>query len=286
MLGAIDSISLNTLVTASALALACAVLSVIVVLRRWAFIGEGISHSGFGGAGTAWLIVLLVPALDFPWFPYAMVVAFCVATAIAIGAISRGKALHADAAIGIFLTASLAWGILAQQVYTHVRGTVPTLFENLLWGRLVSFSPQYTLAAVAICLGVVLTCAALWKEILAYSFDPLLAATSGVRTGFVHYLLMVLLAMVIVIGVRVAGSVLITALLILPGATALLLSARIGTVVALSIALAMLGALGGLLVNVQYRFLPAGPAMVLLLFVEFLLVYALRRSLVRRAATE
>ncbi len=50
-------------------AIACALLSLVVVSRRWAFIGEGIGHSGFGGAGTAWMLMCLSPALDQPWLP-------------------------------------------------------------------------------------------------------------------------------------------------------------------------------------------------------------------------
>jgi len=274
----------NTLLTATSLALACAVLSVIVVLRRWAFIGEGISHSGFGGAGTAWRLMLFVPALDRDWLPYACVVIFCLGTAIAIGAMSRERrGVHADAVIGIFLVASLAWGFLAQQVFVFKRHATPSLFENLLFGQLVSFSNHYTQAAVAICLAVVVVVLALWKEILSYCFDPLLAQTSGVRAGFVHYLLMVLVALVIVIGMRVAGSVLVTALLVLPGATALLLSRRLRVVVMLSILVALLGSAGGLMINIKWRFLPAGPVMVLIMFCEFLLAYALGRAAVRQA---
>src|SRR3954462_7204620 len=92
----------NTLLTATSLALACGVLRVIVVLRRWAFIGEGISHSGFGGAGTAWLLMLAFPALDQSWVPYASVVIFCLATALALGALSRSPRVQIDSAIGIF----------------------------------------------------------------------------------------------------------------------------------------------------------------------------------------
>ena len=66
------------------IATACAVLSVLVVSRRWAFIGEGISHSGFGGAGTAWLLALVVPSLNQPWLPYVCVIVFCLLTAWAM----------------------------------------------------------------------------------------------------------------------------------------------------------------------------------------------------------
>ncbi|HWP40188.1 MAG TPA: metal ABC transporter permease [Tepidisphaeraceae bacterium] len=281
-LAAANSILLNTLATATALAVACAVLSVVVVLRRWAFIGEGISHAGFGGAGTAWLLMLLFPGLDTPWAPYAFVVLFCLGTALAIGAMSREHGLHADAAIGIFLVASLAWGFLAQHVYTEYRHTVPTLFDVLLFGRIVSFSPEYTRVAVAICLAVILVVAALWKEILAYCFDPILAETSGVRSGLVHYLLMILVTMVIVVGVRVAGSVLVTALLVLPGATALLISHRLRTVMLLSLGASLTGMIAGLLINLRWPYLPAGPAMVLVMFAEFLIAWSLTR-LPRRA---
>ncbi len=265
----------NTLLTSIALSLACAVLSVIVVLRRWAFIGEGISHSGFGGAGTAWLAMLLLPALDRPWVPYVSVVVFCIATAAAIGALSRGRGVQADAVIGIFMVASLAWGFLAQQVYRQVRHAAPALFENLLFGQMISFSPEYTRAAVVICLAIVLIVAALWKEILSYSFDPLLAQTSGVRAGFIHYLLLILVALLIVIGVRVVGSVLVTALLVLPGATALLLSRQLNKVMALSIVAALIGTVGGLTINIWWRYLPPGPAIVLIMFIEFLFAYAI-----------
>src|SRR5213595_1630699 len=104
------------------MAVACAVLSIVVVARRWALVGEGISHSGFGGAGLAWLLALAVPALaDRPWLPYAAVVTFCLGTALAIGSINRGNRVAGDAAIGIFLVASLAFGFLACGIFRHVR---------------------------------------------------------------------------------------------------------------------------------------------------------------------
>src|SRR5437763_15787081 len=57
----IAAIPLAPLLATVAMASACAVLSIFVIARRWALIGEGISHSGFGGAGVAWLLVLIVP---------------------------------------------------------------------------------------------------------------------------------------------------------------------------------------------------------------------------------
>jgi manganese/iron transport system permease protein len=117
----------------------------------------------------------------------------------------------------------------------------------------------------------------LFKEILAYCFDPLTAHTGGVRAGFIHYLLMVLLAVTIVIGVRVAGTVLVTALLVLPGATAMTLSQRLRNVIAISIAANLIGAAAGLGMHGIWPVLPAGPMIVLVLFVVFLLAFGYSR---------
>src|SRR5438477_13039480 len=88
----------STLLATLAMAMAWAVLSIFVIARRWALVGEGISHSGFGGAGLAWLLALAVPALaDRPWLPYAAVVTFCLGTALAIGSINRGNRVAGDA---------------------------------------------------------------------------------------------------------------------------------------------------------------------------------------------
>ena len=102
-----------SLLTASTLAIACAVLSVPVVLRRWAFIGEGIGHSAFGGAGVAWVLALCIPAFDSEFAPYLCVIIFCMATALGIGWLSRSDRIHSDTAIGVFMVAALAWGFVA-----------------------------------------------------------------------------------------------------------------------------------------------------------------------------
>jgi ABC-type Mn2+/Zn2+ transport system permease subunit len=267
------------LLTTSAIVTACAVLSVPVVLRRWAFIGEGIGHSGFGGAGCAWMLAVVFPALDNSWAPYVSVVIFCLATALTIGWFSRSDRVNADAVIGIFLVASMAWGFLAQHVYTHhYHGRTPAWFDTFLFGQTHELSSSAAVLAAVVCFAVIVTVAMLGKEITAYCFDPTTAYTSGVRAGMIHYLLMGLIALVIVVGMRVAGSVLITALLVLPGAIAMLLSRRLGSVIAISIASALISAIAGLLINVRWHFLPMGPAIVLVLVIQFVVAYLSNRA--------
>ena len=281
---ALSQIAIIPLAATAAMAVACAVLSVFVVARRWAFIGEGISHSGFGGAGLAWLLMLAIPAAEQTWVLYAAVIVFCLVTAVAIGYLSHGSRITGDAAIGIFLVASLAFGFLAQQIFRHVRGGAdPPGFSDLLFGSTSLADPQLATVAVIISAAVVVAIAALSKEILAYCFDPLLAAASGVPTTFIHYLLMVLIAVTVIVGMPITGSVLVTALLVLPGVTANLLTQRFNRVLMLAIATALISAVAGVCIHSTWRFIPAGPAIVLTLFVLFLIAYIASR-LTRSAA--
>jgi ABC-type Mn2+/Zn2+ transport system permease subunit len=261
------------ILTAGAMGVACAVLSVFVVLRRWAFIGEGIAHAGFGGAGTAWLLALLFPSATFLLHPagiYAVAVVFCILTALAIGWVSRQERVRADTAIGIFLVASLAWGFIALGIYAQVRGgQTPPDWDGYLQGNLRRLPPTFTVAAVVVCAAVLSVVILLKKEIVYYCFDPGLAEVSGVRVWFVHYLLIVLVTVTIVLGLRMMGSVLVTALLVLPGAAGLLVSRKMKVVVATAVGMGLVGAVGGLLINEKWRFIREGPAIVMVLVVLF-----------------
>jgi manganese/iron transport system permease protein len=278
---------LPEILTTASVAVACALLSVFVVSRRWAFIGEGIGHSGFGGAGTAWLLALAFPALNTPWAVYGGVVLFCLATAMGIAYLGRPRGgTNIDAVIGIFLVASVAWGFLAQELYRqHHHGATPTGYDNYLFGQMHDLSPQFAGAAVLVCAAVVVTVVLLGKEIVYYCFDPAMAEASGVRSDFVHYLLILMVALSIIVGAKVAGSVLVTALLVLPGATALLLSDKLRTTVIGSVVVGLAGAAIALLVRWRSPQLPMGPIIVLALFALFLLAYAWTR-LRRRGRAE
>jgi ABC-type Mn2+/Zn2+ transport system permease subunit len=272
----------NGLITACALGVACALLSILVVLRRWAFIGEGISHAGFGGVGTAWLLSLVFPVLGSMGAAYVVAIIFCLAMAMIIGWVSRRDRLNADAAIGIVLVASLAWGFVALRAYENAgrpNGS-PSGWDFYLLGEAANLSTPAMWSGVCVSLAVVLTLVVLAKEILFYCMDPDLAEVSGVRAVYIHYLLMLMLALVIVVGMRLAGYLLVTALLVLPGATALLVSRRFKVVLSVSVIVSLVGIIAGLALRASHPNLPSGPPMVLTLVGLFAMAYGWR--MVRR----
>jgi manganese/iron transport system permease protein len=270
---------LYPLITLIAVGTACAVMSVFVVLLKWAFIGEGISHAGFGGAGTAAALSLAVPALGTDFASFSVAVLFCFATAGGIGWVSRRRAVSGDSAIGVFVVASLAWGFVSFGLSHHsLRSGSALPGDAFLVGSIDEASLTTAIAGVAISIFVLTVVGLLGRQILLYCFDPTLAKVTGVPVALIHYVLIFLMAFVVVAGTRLLGYLLMPALFILPGALALALTVRLDRVMMISVSSTLLAVLLGVAVNAHWSFIEIGPAVVLVLFVEFLTALALRRA--------
>ncbi|MEX0886994.1 MAG: metal ABC transporter permease [Phycisphaeraceae bacterium] len=278
----------HAFITGLAIAVVCSLLSVLVVLKRMAFIGQGISHAGFGGIGLAILLgVIATRAQD------VLVLGFCIGAGVMIGVLSRRRQLEADTAIGIMLAGTMALGVLLADVATVLHEHawyrawfgVPEArpsFETLLFGSLTSVSATDMWTAIGLSVAVILVMALLFKEMLYFAFDETAAHVSGVATGMIYYLLLVLLSVAIVMSIRLVGIVLVSALLVIPGATAVLLSQRLGSVILASLAVGLAGTAGGLVLSLEAGYLSSGACIVLVLCGIFAAVFAGRSALNRR----
>ena len=273
-------------VAAVAAAVACAALSPLVVARRWAFVAEGVSHSGYGGAGLVWLLSLLLPGATLLRQPAGVTAGaglFGLIAALGIGRLARGRpgqSLGFDAATGIFLTASLALGFLARSAYESATGASPVEASALLLGDARGVAVDQAVASTLVALAVV---GGLWlcaDEVLAYAFDPELAEVGGVPAAAVHYGLLATIALVVVVAAKLVGVLLVTALLVLPGATATLLGGTLRRAYAASFAAAVLAVTLALLTRTLAGpgvSLPLGPLTVLWLVAGFLSAWGLAR---------
>lgn len=253
-------------IAAVCLAVLCSWLSVLVTLRRLAFIGQGISHAGFGGIGVAAVFGLasasLSPTQSLAQF--AVVVVFCVAASLAVGWISTGSSrrtgvTHEDTAIGMVLVVSMAVGsILVSRFAPRFQ------WESFLFGYLMNTAwPEAAVAAAA----AAITLVSLWllrRPLMFWAFDEPAARAFGVKTALAHAALLALLGLATVTAMRLAGVVLASALLILPGAAALKLSSRLVPVLVMSLVIAVAGVLGGLVVSFELSW-PPGPSIVIAL---------------------
>jgi len=254
-------------VAALAIALQCGVLSVFVVLRRLAFVGHGISHAAFGGVGVAAILGLTAGASGAA---LSVVGLFCVGAALVIGAVSAraeraGRstvgALRDDTVIGITLVGAMALGALLLHLRARAGAPGTPSVVDTLFGSVLGVRPLDAWVAWAV--GLMTIAAIAWwrRPLLLWAFDEPGARAMGVRTAGARLLLMALLGVSIVVSMRLAGVVLVTALLVLPGAIALRLSDRLGTVFACSVASAVLGVIGGVVLAFEFD-LPPGPSVV------------------------
>jgi manganese/iron transport system permease protein len=224
---------LRALAAAMIVGLVCAVVGTYVVLKGLAFIGDAVSHAAFPGVVAAYL-------LNGPYLIGAGIAA--VGTALAVGWVSRRTALRADTAIGVLFAGTFALGIL---MFSTIEGYVGDLF-GFLFGYLLATTIEDLVGLAVLATFVLVVVALLWKQLLYSTFDPLGAAASGIRVDRLEALFLALVAVTIVISLQAVGIVLVVAMLVTPAATAQLLVVRFGSMMAVAIAVGVLGAVGGL----------------------------------------
>jgi ABC-type Mn2+/Zn2+ transport system permease subunit len=258
-------------VTGLAVAALCALLSVLVVLKRLAFIGQGISHAGFGGMGLAAVLGLVgagaTQTAGTALGQFMVVLTVCLLSALLIGFMTERTGAEADTAIGIVLVGTMAAGVvLVRQAKTAVS------VESFLFGDILAVSWADAAIGWGVALSVLATLWATRRPLLFWSFDPVVAKAVGVSDRKMNLLLMVLLGLATVTAMKLAGVVLATAMLVLPGSIALRLSRRWSPVLGIAAAAAVLGVAGGLVVSFELDW-PPGAAVVSVLCALFALAW-------------
>jgi ABC-type Mn2+/Zn2+ transport system permease subunit len=263
--------------------LCCACLSPLVVLRRMAFIGDGIAHAAFGGIGLA-LFLLATARYDDPAVQ-AITLLFSVVLGVGIGIATRrgGSAkLAEDSAIGVAFSVSMALGALLIALrQRHTPKFVPSM-DAYLFGSLINIGPADVWLLAGVAVAVVALLVLLQKEILYYAFDARLAEASGLNMGLVHYLFIMLLVLTVAVSARVVGIVLVSASLVIPGVIALKLCRRLAVSMLLAAVVGVASFELGMYVSYQQNVLP-GAAIILIQFALLLLVYGYRALRADRA---
>ncbi|MEM9065618.1 MAG: metal ABC transporter permease [Planctomycetota bacterium] len=273
------SVFLPATLVALALVVLMPALSVFVAIKRMAFLGQGVSHAAFGGVGIALSLGLVFPLLATGWGVQAVVMAFCLAAAFGISRLSRVGGT--DTAIGIVLAVSMALGFLLYRVAAN--GTPPgepppPPIEAVLFGSVLAVTGADAVVAWLAAVGIGLTIWLRRHSLSFWAFDESGAEAFGVNSEAMRTMLVVLIAVAVVITTRLAGVVLATALLIIPGASALRLATRMPAAIMWSSLVSLIGVLGGLIISVEFDLEPA-PAIVLVLA----LAYSLARMFGHRA---
>lgn len=274
------------MLTAGLVASACGLLGPFLVLRRVALLGDAVSHAVLPGI----VVVFLIFETRAPVAVIAGAAVFAILCVLLIDALRSTGLVKADAAIGLVFPALFSLGVLGVQQWT---ADLHLDLDATIYGE-IAFVPlqpwvvagielpraTWTLIAVlAIDLALVI---ALWKELKLTSFDPEFAQTVRIAPALLSRLLLVAVAITAVTAFESVGAILVVTLLIVPAATARLLTDRLWVTVALTVAIGWVCAIGGYGVALELDASIAG-AMGLVAAACFVVASVVRRLVIERS---
>ncbi len=250
-----------------ALGAAGALLGVFIVQRGLGLLSDGLAHATFGGLALGLLLGATADRAIWVALP------FTVAIALGIQHVRGRTRLGGDVATGVFFAVSFAAGIL----FLGLRSarSAPVNVEALLFGSLLAVSPE-ALTMILVVVALVLAALAWIGPRLAYAtFDPELARLPGVPVAAFEYALIAFTALLVVVGVKTVGVVLVSAFIVVPAATASLLGRSLAGIAVRAVLLSAAGTAIGLFASYHLN-VATGATIILTLGSFFFLALLLR----------
>lgn len=235
-----------------------ALLGLFLVLRRFSLIGDGLAHTTFGSVA----VVLLVGVS--PLYVTVAAVPLVMLSSLAIYKLTSSRKINADAAIGIVSSLGIAAGV----VLASLSGGFNVDLFSYLFGNILTVNQAELLVSLLVFVIVLAVVIYFYDDLFAVTFDQELAQSMGVKTRRINVMLFVLTAVAAVLAMKVAGIMLVSALLILPALAALQLSVSFRQTMVAAVGFAV----GAVLCGILFAFalnLPAG-AMIVLFNIGFL----------------
>ncbi|WP_407181962.1 iron/manganese ABC transporter permease subunit SitD [Citrobacter europaeus] len=265
------SFMVNALVISTIVAVPCALLSVFLVLKGWALMGDAMSHAVFPGIVLAWIAGIPLAIGAF------IAGLFC---AVATGYLDDNSRIKRDTLMGIVFSGMFGAGLV---LYVSIQSEVH--LDHILFGDMLGVSLSDIMQTAVITLGIALIIGLKWKDLLLHAFDPHQAKASGLNTALLHYGLLCMIALTIVATLKSVGIILSISLLIAPGAIAILMTRKFSHALRLAVVMSVITSFMGVYLSFFIDSAPAPTIVVLfsLLFVITFIYSTLRdRRLERR----
>lgn len=262
------------LIVGTLIALCSSLLGVTLVLKRFSYIGDGLSHVAFGTLAVAAVLDFGNTAL--------VVMPVTVIAAILILRTGQNPRVHGDAAIAMLSVGSLAVGYLIMNLFStsaNISGDVcSTLFGST---SILTLTKAEVWLCVVMSVVVVALYIFLYNRIFAVTFDENFARATGVKVGAYNMLIAVITAIIIVLAMNLVGSLLISALVIFPALSAMRVIQNFKGVVIYAAALSVCCALVGIVVSILFS-TPVGSTIVVadivVFFINCIAGHLLKRS--------
>ncbi|MDR0867764.1 MAG: metal ABC transporter permease [Planctomycetota bacterium] len=258
----------RAVVVGALVSLCASLLGVSLVLKRYSMIGDGLSHVGFGALAVA-------TALNVA--PLVVAIPVVVGAAFLLLRLNDRSQIKGDAAIALISTSSLAIGVVVISLTTGMNVDV----FNYLFGSILTTSAGDMYLSVVLSIVVLGLFVVFYHKIFAITFDETFARATGVRVNAYNMLIAFLTAITIVLGMRMMGAMLISALIIFPALTAMRLGKKFLSVTVGAALIAQFCFFSGVIIS-YLRATPTGASVVMMNIFCFLAAAAAQWYLCRR----
>ena len=257
----------NALLISLLVAVPCALLSVFLVLKGWALMGDAMSHAVFPGVVLAYII-------GIPFAIGAFIAGLL--CAVTTGFLDDNSRLKRDTIMGIVFSGMFGAGLV---LYVAIQSDVH--LDHILFGDMLGISLRDIGQTTAIALVIALIIGLKWRDFLLHAFDPTQAKASGLRGGLLHYGLLCMIALTIVATLQSVGIILSISLLIAPGAVAVLITRRFRMALLVAVAVSALVSVSGVYASFYLDSAPA-PTIVVLFAMVFIVTFVVTSVKARR----
>lgn len=238
--------------------LCAALLGVTLVLKRYSMIGDGLSHVGFGALAVAASLNLAPLQVSIP---------IIIIAAFLLLRLSENSKINGDAAIAIISSTSLAVGVVCVSV-----SGVNTDLNSYLFGSILATTNADAVMCIILSLIVIVMFLLFYNKIFAVTFDETFSRATGLRTGLYNAVIAILTALTIVIGMRIMGTLLISALIIFPALSSMRICKKFRSVIICSGLLSLLCFVIGMVSSYKFS-LPTGASVVIVNAIIFVCLW-------------
>ena len=240
----------KALIAGIAVGIICSFMGTFLVLRRYSLFGDGIAHVAFGGISVGLFLGV------FPLWTAFIVSIF---GGLGLQKLRQSTKISGDSAVAVVLVSGLAVGVI---LVSSSGGFSVDLF-SFLFGSILLISNEDTIMILAISAGIIATLTLLQKQFLHLTFNEEQAKLGGLRTTLLNYAFVVLASITVVTSMRLVGILLISALIVVPNITAMMFGKGFKKTVFISMSIAVISVVSGILVSYSFNVAPSGTIVVI-----------------------
>jgi len=255
----------RALISGIAVAVSCSVIGLFLVLRRQSLYGDALSHVAFGGIAVG-LFTNIYPI----WTAFAV----SILASLGMTKLRESTKIPGDSAVAVLLSAGLAVGV----VLIGLSGGFSLDLYSFLFGSILLIGYNDQLMIVVLSSIILAIMYKIYRKLMYIAFDEEQAKVSGIDVTKLNYLFIVLAGLTVIASVRLVGVLLISSLIVIPNITAMMLGKGFKKTLLISIFIAVLSVISGILISYVMNLAPGG-TIVLISVGVFLAVTIIKYSL-------